>query len=126
MWKAYAKDGKIYQEGTDKWAFVRNKEIVRLECSFGSTTKTITIPIGCQPVFFNTGEAIIRSGKSVKKQRMPQKKRLTVRSNGRLRLTVQKTHILSQSIGYSNGEKEIFLRISSNGDVSREEGIIIH
>lgn len=116
MWKAYAKDGKIYQEGTDKWAFVRNKEIVRLECSFGSTTKTITIPIGCQPVFFNTGEAIIRSGKSVKKQRMPQKKRLTV----------QKTHILSQSIGYSNGEKEIFLRISSNGDVSREEGIIIH
>jgi len=102
MWVAYTKTGEKFTEGEHTWKDVRKKDIVKLESFFASQHIVVDIPEGMSPVMFNTGEAImtLAGGETPVRQ-------------------------ISQAIGYSDGEKEYYYRISLDG-INKEIGTAIH
>jgi len=98
MWVAYTKTGEKFTEGEHTWKDAREKDVIKLESFFASQYISIDIPEGMLPVMFNTGEAIMTS--------------TLVRQ-------------ISQAIGYSDGEKEYYYRISPDG-INKEIGPAIH
>ena len=66
MWKAYTANGEQFHEGVHSWKEVCHKSIVKLESTFGNKKVTVEIPTNATPVIFNTGEIIIKPGKTQK------------------------------------------------------------
>lgn len=97
MWIAYTKE-QTFNEAASTWPEAKKHDIIALECHYAGKTEKIFIPDGCDPVVFNTGTIVL---------------------GGRVKQ-------LSQAIGWSDGEKEYYIRISNDGEKTTEVGEVVH